>query len=321
MPPAFSVVIPSYNQAEFLRESLASVLGQTFQDFEIVVVNNQSTDHTLAVMEEANDPRIKVVNFSNDGVIGAGRNRGIENSTGEFVAFLDSDDGWHPSKLERVTKMLEVEPGIGLVCHDQEFIWEGVGRRFSKCGPPEEFRGDLHEYLLLSGNCISTSATVASRKYLVQVGSFSEERQFVTTEDYELWLRLSKMCEFRFIHEVLGIQRYHATSASANVELNLNNTLAILDCYFPQDSAEARPFPKSVVKRRYAKAYFFAARQFQRQGKLGRAMRYYTKTLRTYAFHKNAYAGLALLSADLVFGPSRRRKITSALFGRSWRWG
>jgi len=136
-----------------------------------------------------------------------------------------------------------------------------------------------------------------------------------------LWLRLSKVCEFRFIHETLGIQRYHPASASANVELNLNNTLAILDRYFDQDSADARSFPKSAVKRRYARAYYFTARQFQRQGKTGKAMHYYTKTLKTYALHKSAYAGLALLGADMVFGPSRRRKITSALFGQTWRWG
>ena len=95
MPPTFSVIIPTYNQADFLRLALKSVLDQTLRDFEVIIVNNYSTDHTLEVVEQLNDHRLSVKNFRNHGVIGASRNSGIRASNGEYVAFLDSDDTWH----------------------------------------------------------------------------------------------------------------------------------------------------------------------------------------------------------------------------------
>jgi glycosyltransferase involved in cell wall biosynthesis len=117
--PFFSVVIPTYNQADFLRSALASVLGQTFEEFEVIVVNNKSTDATLGVIAEFGDPRVKVIDFQNHGVIGAARNVGIRASRAPYVAFLDTDDTWSNNKLERIAAF-EDDPEIGLVCHDQE---------------------------------------------------------------------------------------------------------------------------------------------------------------------------------------------------------
>ncbi|MDP2842393.1 MAG: glycosyltransferase family A protein, partial [Acetobacterium sp.] len=91
-PPLVSVVIPTYNHAGFLREALESLVAQTFSDWEALVVNNYSEDDTLDVVEAFNDPRIRVENFRNNGVIGASRNRGIRLSKGKYIAFLDSDD-------------------------------------------------------------------------------------------------------------------------------------------------------------------------------------------------------------------------------------
>ena len=99
MAPLFAVVIPTYNQADYLKEAIDSVLAQSFTDFEIVVVNNHSTDNTREVIDSFNDPRITSIDFSNDGVIGAGRNVGIRAAKSDYVCFLDSDDTWYPEKL------------------------------------------------------------------------------------------------------------------------------------------------------------------------------------------------------------------------------
>src|SRR5262245_23810861 len=94
MRPSVTVVIPTYNCADLLRQALASVVTQTRSDWEAIVVNNASTDNTLVAVAACRDPRIRVIEFRNQGVIAASRNRGITEAQGEWVAFLDSDDLW-----------------------------------------------------------------------------------------------------------------------------------------------------------------------------------------------------------------------------------
>ncbi|MFM8815465.1 MAG: glycosyltransferase family 2 protein, partial [Actinomycetes bacterium] len=105
--PLVSIVIPTYNHAPMLQRALSTVVKQTYQNWNAIVVNNFSTDNTLEIVAAFNDPRIQVVNFRNNGVIGASRNEGIALSTGTYVAFLDSDDTWVPSKLEKCVEILE----------------------------------------------------------------------------------------------------------------------------------------------------------------------------------------------------------------------
>ena len=114
MAPTFSVVMPTYNQAEYLKLSLQSVLDRTFRDFDVVVVNNHSTDNTLDVIDQIKDERVKVIDYQNNGVIGAARNVGIKATQGPYVAFLDSDDTWKNNKLEKVAEAIETDPQVGL---------------------------------------------------------------------------------------------------------------------------------------------------------------------------------------------------------------
>ena len=310
MPPKFSVVIPTYNQADFLKVALRSVLDQTFKDFEVIVVNNNSTDHTLNVVAESGDARINLINFENHGIIGAARNVGINASQGDYVAFLDSDDTWYPNKLERVAKVIDADPEVGLLCHNQEIIRDGETAKLSSYGPPERLRYSLHDYLMLVGNCISTSATVVARNYLVQVGFFSEEEALVTVEDYDLWVRLSDLCRFHFIRDVLGTQHFHSSSSSANAELHLRSTLAILEKHHKELEEKQRPYSKGALRLRYAKAFFSAARQYHRRGALRNAFGYYARTIRANPLYRMPYVGMGLLFADVLLGQARRKKIT-----------
>jgi len=322
--PKFSVIIPTYNHADFLKESLRSVLDQTFEDFEVIVVNNHSTDHTLEVVQQMADPRVRVINFANHGVIGASRNVGIKESTGGYVAFLDSDDSWHNHKLDILAKVFEENPDVGVICHNQELLWYDGTVQQSRYGPPEKHRGDLYDYLLLTRNCLSTSATAVARPYLDQVGYFSDDPSFVTVEDYDLWLRLSKVCPFYFFPGNLGTQNFHSDSSTSRAELHLRNALALLDKHCGEYLAGKGLLARAAVRRRYAKAYYFAARQYQRQGATKKPFAYLLKTLRTYPFHPfhaRAYGSLALLLGDSLLGRSRRKTITKALWGPSWRWG
>jgi glycosyltransferase involved in cell wall biosynthesis len=312
MSPTFSVIIPTYNQAEYLRIALKSVLDQTCPDFEVIIVNNYSTDHTLDVVDQINDQRFRVINFRNNGVIGAGRNTGIRESTGEYVAFLDSDDTWHRTKLERIAQTIVQDPDLGLICHDQTLFRNGriVGR--SHYGPPEAFQGDMYDYLLLGIDGPSTSATVVSRRYLDDVGGFSEDSQHITVEDYDLWLKLAQVCRFRFLRDILGTHVYHSSSASARIELHLCNTIAVLDKHFGEASRQERIYARSVIQRKYAYAYYGAARQYHKQRAFKKALGRYALALRTYPFHFRFYAGTALLLSGILPAMLRTGKATAA---------
>ena len=153
--PLVSIVIPTYNHAEFLKEALDSVCAQSVGDWEAIVVNNFSTDDTEQVVSGFADDRIRLVNFANHGVIAASRNQGIALAAGEFVAFLDSDDIWQPQKLERC--LIRLAEGCDLVCHGESWVRDGGDSREVLYGP--ESRATFNA-LLFEGNCISTSAVV-----------------------------------------------------------------------------------------------------------------------------------------------------------------
>src|SRR2546426_4401729 len=149
--PKVSVIIPTHNRAEFLRSAITSVLNQTFQDFEIIIIDDVSKDHTREVIANFNDARIKVIyNQVSKGAAGA-RNIAIMNSNCEYIAFLDDDDEWLPEKLKIQTCLLDNSPPeVGGVCTGC-FIIEEVGGRVLSMVNPEMI--DLSK-----GNSIATSS-------------------------------------------------------------------------------------------------------------------------------------------------------------------
>lgn len=309
MSPAFSVVIPTYNQADFLRIALKSVLDQEFDDFEIIVVNNFSTDHTLDVVSEFQDPRLQAINFRNNGVIGAGRNVGIRASRAPHIAFLDSDDTWRRGKLTQVARVIEETPEIGLVAHLQEMVWDGPVKSRTKFGPPPGFSENVYEYLLLVGNLLATSAAVVRRDRLEQVGLFSEDTALVTAEDYDLWLKLAKVCQFHFIPEELGSNRVHLDSASSRIEQHVISVLAVLENNFHSVNHPKPKYSRRVMRRRYSTVYYYGGRLHQRAGKFKMPLSYYVKALKTYPFYAKTYGALGVLLADRIIGRSRASKI------------
>lgn len=324
MAPKFSVVIPTYNQADFLKIALQSVLVQTCQDFEIIVVNNNSTDHTPEVVRQIQeeDARVKALDFKDSHVIGAVRNAGIRASRGEYIAFLDSDDTWYPDKLKKVAEVIAAVPGVGLIGHDEEMVREGSATIRSKSGPPAHYRGDMHDYLLFKANFVALPAAVVARRHLNEVGNFSEDPSINTVEDYDLWLKLSKVCRFEFIAEALGVHIYHAAGASTNVEVHLRALLAVLDKHFNEHQSSSWFHMKKSRHRQYSNAYYGAARQYQRRGAVIKPIGHYFRTLKAYPFHLRAYAGLALLALDIMLGQGKRQRIAQAFWpgGRLASW-
>ena len=278
--PFFSVVIPAYNCASFIERALESVRNQTFKDYEIVVVNDGSTDSTPEIIQIYIDshPEIQVIliNQSNKGIGGA-RNTGIKNANGKYVAFLDADDLWYPEKLEKVAEIFKRNPDVVLVCHDEYMREEGgITRKSLRYGPCME---PMYEWMLFSGNCISTSATAVKREALLNAGLFSENLEFNGVEDYELWLRLAKNnCKFYFLHETLGEYIRVEGSISTKVEYHCQNIINVLDAHFEAYGKENRLF--KMYKQRKSNILYSAGREYHRQRKYRKALQYYIKSLR-----------------------------------------
>lgn len=248
--PVISVVIPTYNHARFLRKALESVCGQTFMDWEAIVVNNYSEDDTEAVVASFADSRIRLENFRNNGVIAASRNLGIRLARGKYVAFLDSDDAWYPEKLARVKAALD--QGGDLVCHGETWVKNGTEFRKVCYGPAE--KADYHS-LLFERNSISTSAVTVRKDCLEKVGGFSEDPAFAMVEDYELWLKLARAgCRFTFIDEMLGVFNLHDANSSRAVFRQMRAELAVLKRHF-SERADWTPGDRLRRLRRLGRTY------------------------------------------------------------------
>ncbi len=282
-----TVVIPTYNHAHFLREALQSLCAQTFTEWEAVVVNNYSEDDTIAVVESFADPRIRLENFRNNGVIGASRNRGIALARGRYVAFLDSDDTWYPDKLMRCIPYLD--KGADLVCHGLRYIGKRKGNMY--CGSK---RRSTYDALLYEGNCIATSSTMVRKDLVESVGSFSEDPAIATAEDYHLWIKLAKVgASMRFIKDILGEYRIHTGSQSGDVLRQLDSVLYVVKEFLPVDSSSGLDL-RMRLRRSFAIAYYSAARNMQRNGQFVKAWPLFVRSLVSWPFYSKIYAAIAL---------------------------
>ncbi len=213
MQPTVSVIIPTYNRANYLKKSLQSAISQTVRDIEIIVINNYSTDNTLEVINSFNDQRIKIINFKNGGVIAKSRNQGMVQSTGRYIAFLDDDDLWCPDKLELQIEYLESHPEFGAVYSNAIIIDEKDNRYGFLINRGQAKEGHVFQYLL-GGNFITILTVLMRRELLESIGLFNEEPALIAVEDYEYWMRAAFKFGFGYIGKPLALYRIHGTSVS-----------------------------------------------------------------------------------------------------------
>jgi glycosyltransferase involved in cell wall biosynthesis len=200
MVPRVSVIIPTYNRAEMVREAVASVLAQTCRDFEVVVVDDASTDGTAAALAEYAE--VQVLRHPRRRGVAAARNTGIQAARGEWLAFLDSDDLWLPEKLARQMAYLQARPGLWL-CQTDE-TWVRRGARVNKPWSHRKMAGRI--FLPSLARCVvSPSAVILHRRLIEAHGGFDET--LPAAEDYDLWLRLSWRYEVGLVEEPLVIKR------------------------------------------------------------------------------------------------------------------
>ena len=195
-----SVVIPTYNRSSMVREAIDSVFAQTIGNFELIVVDDGSTDGTASLLNPLGE-RIRLVRQENMGV-SAARNRGAALAAGTYLAFLDSDDLWLPEKLAVQTSYVRTFPGAAL-CHTEE-LWIRSGRRVNPRKKHAKAEGRPFTELLRD-SLVSPSSVMIKRSVFEEIGGFDEG--LPACEDYALWLALARRHDFHFIRRPLVIKR------------------------------------------------------------------------------------------------------------------
>jgi len=286
--PTVSVVIPTYNQGNLLRLALNAVVGQSFENWEALVVNNLSADNTAEVIAEFDDRRIHRIDFQNHGIIAASRNRAIAEARGEWVAFLDSDDLWMPEKLRRC---LAAAGDADLISHREETF---RGDKTLRVSPHRTKRDATYRQLLFFDNCFSPTAVLVRRAAIERVGRLSENPAFATAEDYELWLRLIRSgARVQFIDDVLSKYRLHDANNSASVTRHMHAGLNVVADHFQRHEPK-RPFDRLRFRRKRASIIYAGGRSLQNCGNRVAAITQFGRSLAVYPLFLKSYAAVVL---------------------------
>jgi glycosyltransferase involved in cell wall biosynthesis len=291
-----SVIIPTYNRAQFLAGAVQSVLTQSFKDLEIIVVDDGGSDAAEAVVKGFPDAPIRYLRHARRQGGAAARNTGIQESSGEYVAFLDDDDEWYPEKLARqMHTILASPPEVGGVYTGYFIVDRADGKIHSQMVPTE--RGDIHSQLL-ARNCIgSTSSMLLRRSCFDKVGMFDERLQ--SFQDYDLWIRLARRYQFEFVREPLLKYFVHGEKIWTNSEALTAGLDLMLKKYgyAPAFRRKCSGYYLSLGVQYCDNSRFHAGRRA-----LLRAVRLSPFAMKTYY-----YLGLALLGAAVFRGAQRAK--------------
>ena len=206
--PLVSVIIPTYNKALYLKEAIESVLNQTYKNLELLVIDDGSTDNTAEIIKLFNDNRL-IYFYQNNKGPAAARNVGIENSKGEFIAFLDSDDLWLEEKLEKQIKFLKENNEVGMLGTGFYKIDENKNIIGKKQFPADN---DRLKKILIKFNPFAQSSVILRKEVIQKVGKYDES--FLESEDYDFWLRIARYYKIANLPEYLVMKRFYKENLS-----------------------------------------------------------------------------------------------------------
>jgi glycosyltransferase involved in cell wall biosynthesis len=226
--PQISVVIPAYNAERTIIETIKSVQQQTFQDVEIIIINDGSKDKTVELVQSIQDESLQIFSYENGGVALA-RNRGFSHATGEFIAFLDADDLWTADKLQLQLTALEQNPKAGVAYSWTCFMdVDEDGKPFSFLPSPKySFAGNVYEKLLVSDFIHSSSNTLIRREAIESTGEFDPTLK--SCEDWDYWLRLAAHWHFAVVPKHQILYRRTPGSMSSKVEVMKEASLIAME--------------------------------------------------------------------------------------------
>jgi glycosyltransferase involved in cell wall biosynthesis len=244
--PLISVIMNCYNGERFLREAVDSVLAQTYENWEIIFWDNQSTDKSREIFKSYKDLRMRYFISYKHTTLGQARNLAVENAKGEWLGFLDCDDIWMPNKLEKQLAVINDNSDIlGLVYSEAEYLFEkdigntSWGKRLTKLSDIEKFRilpsGNIFS-AMLKNNLVPLVTAMVRRSAFIEVGGLSND--FKQAEDYELFVKISKHYEAIAIEDSTCLYRIHENNLShIQSEDSYKESIAVVQRYIPDPDA------------------------------------------------------------------------------------
>lgn len=259
-----TVVIPTYNRAGLVCEAIASALAQEHVSVEVIVVDDGSTDNTREVVGRY-DPQVRYL-YQENRTEGPARNLGLQHSSSEFVAFLDSDDRWQPQKLARDLNCLRRNPEAGLVYSNARYC--GPDGRLIGIRRTTSPSGEVLEQLVLE-NFIVLSTVTARRDVLNELGGFSEDRRLSGSTDWEMWTRIASRHKVTYRSETDTDILVHPANMMSNPGRMEQSMRAALECIL--SSAEVSSKTGHLKKRAVSRMLTFIATNYYATGEMKRA--------------------------------------------------
>ena len=297
--PFFSVIIPTFNRLTSLKRTLSSVLAQTFINYEIIIVDDGSTDGTQEYMQPmcTENSRVSYHWQKNSGLPSVARNKGIKIATGDWICFLDSDDYWDSEKLSVVYNKIMKSPDAILVTHRTRIIINGKIDKTSK-----RFRNninDMFEELLLKGNFVSTSATCVKRDMLTKIKGFNTAENFYSVEDYDLWLRLAKLGEFITSNKILGYYTLDGQGISTDPERHFDNAWNVILYHINFLNKDKYNINK-IIQIRKSDIMLCKGVSYSRFHNYHKAITYFVQSIKTHPFSITKFVVLILAVIKLL---------------------
>lgn len=279
----FSIVIPTYNRADDLFKSLQALVNQTFKDFEVIICDDGSTDHTKCISEKFNrELEIRYFYSENWGGPARPRNTGILNASADWICFLDSDDIWYPEKLQEVLKVIDKD-NSDVICH----LFETSTNRKILGNYKKSFFYNRFTDLLINGNGIVNSSLTIRKGFLLKVGNVSEDKGLIGVEDYDLLIKLAyEGAKFHCIKKCLGMYNIHANNISSDSLLQIEKISYLLGMYSSNINEKLKDRIAGLLSYLTASHYIDFKKSSKAKEFLVKSIRYGSVDIRMKAFIK-----------------------------------
>ncbi|MEA2559229.1 MAG: hypothetical protein QOH06_733 [Acidobacteriota bacterium] len=291
--PRVSIVTPTHNRAELLRETIASVMAQTWEDWEMLIVDDGSTDGTREAVEGLREPRIRYFGLERTGNLSRLLNFGIAQALGEQVAFLDSDDLWREDKLQAQVEVLASHPEAGwCICGFESFNEKGPLRRNVHCGPGQEEGGcsvgGIFPAVIRASLTLFTSTLAVRRQAFDRAGTLNEE---LPIGDFELCTRLAFHYPAAVLHRPLVRIRKHSGNMTHALQAGMDGfaqAIHSVESFYAQGA-----IPRALHREMMLMYRYRLGRYLQKLGDPAAARREFLACLRLHPAHAGAWSGWA----------------------------
>ena len=274
MSPKVSICIPTYNRKDYLKETLDSVFAQTYRDYEVVVLDDGSTDGTEKMIKTAGY-KVRYYWQENAG-LSAARNKLISLAQAEFITFMDSDDLLMPDAVERMMKVMEAEGG-DIVVYGPYLRIDENGNVFGRC--KRKLYSGFITIPLFEDIFVHSCGSVFPKRILQEAGGFDESLK--VSLDYDLWLKLSLKYRFIALHEPTFKRRRHRTNLSAVCAENTITELKVLErFYYEREGRDV--IPKKIAMRRLSKEQYRVGKYLLKEKNIGEAVRYFRASFKRH---------------------------------------